>query len=141
LVQLGSTLYGTTSQGGSTQYCGGVGCGTVFAIVPGSPHVTLYTFTGGADGAYPSAALAALNGALYGTIGNTPPGSFGSVYSVTPQGAFSTTYAFQGGTDGYDPSGELLAVGNTLYGYAEGGGYVCRSKPLYDCGLIFEVTP
>jgi hypothetical protein len=62
-------LYGTTyGSYSSAQY------GTVFKLVPAtsaggtSSLTTLYTFTGGADGGYPSAGLIMdTHGALYGT--------------------------------------------------------------------------
>ena len=60
-------LYGTTNNGGRTG-CLGPGCGTVFKVTPNGTETVLYTFSGGIDGANPSAGLI-LDGAgnLYGT--------------------------------------------------------------------------
>jgi uncharacterized repeat protein (TIGR03803 family) len=59
-----NTLYGTTVGGG--QY----NPGTIFRITlgsGGSKETVLYSFTGGNDGAYPSASLTLDSGTLYGT--------------------------------------------------------------------------
>jgi uncharacterized repeat protein (TIGR03803 family) len=67
-------LYGTTQQGGITAgVCtntglGFTGCGTVFKIDTTGNETVLYRFTGGADGAFPSAGLVRDGaGNLYGT--------------------------------------------------------------------------
>ncbi len=43
------------------------GCGTVFKIKSSGKEPVLYRFTGGPDGANPSASLLAVKGVLYGT--------------------------------------------------------------------------
>jgi uncharacterized repeat protein (TIGR03803 family) len=59
-------LYGTTSQGGIG--CAPAGCGTVFKIDPSNNETTLYSFTGGSDGALSMAGLIMDQaGNLYGT--------------------------------------------------------------------------
>jgi uncharacterized repeat protein (TIGR03803 family) len=77
-------LYGTTSYGGScTQYSGG--CGTVFAIATDGTEKILYSFAGGADGAFPSAGLVQDSaGNLYGTTGSGGTFNFGTVFKITP---------------------------------------------------------
>jgi uncharacterized repeat protein (TIGR03803 family) len=64
-------LYGTTSSGGDVSHtpCAGVGgCGVVFKLDPAGKETVLHTFTGGADGANPSAnLLLGKDGNLYGT--------------------------------------------------------------------------
>ena len=45
-----------------------MGSGTVFKVTPGGALTTLYSFTGGADGGYPNAALTlGTDGNFYGT--------------------------------------------------------------------------
>src|SRR5260221_24230 len=62
LILSGSTLYGTAIYGGSS------GWGTVFALnTNGTGFTTPYNFTGGNDGANPSAGLILSNNTLYGT--------------------------------------------------------------------------
>ena len=75
---------GTTTGGGTNNF------GTVFALTPPAPGQTnwtesvLYSFTGGADGGYPSAALTDLRGALYSTAS-----SFGSLGAGASGGSIS----------------------------------------------------
>jgi uncharacterized repeat protein (TIGR03803 family) len=87
-------IYGTTYFGGYTN--GGLcrsGCGTIFKVEPSGNETSLYSFTGGADGAFPSAGLTMDNkGNLYGTaeIGGDlkcPAGGnqgCGVVFELTP---------------------------------------------------------
>ena len=59
-------LYGTTYAGGAG--CSGSGCGVVFEVSPNGVETVLYTFTGGSDGANPTAGLMKDgHGNLYGT--------------------------------------------------------------------------
>jgi uncharacterized repeat protein (TIGR03803 family) len=76
LIASGNTLYGTTY--GVTLEPGGSGIqnGTVFAMnMDGTGFRTLYSFTGGDDGARPVAGLTLAGNALYGT--STVGGAFG----------------------------------------------------------------
>jgi uncharacterized repeat protein (TIGR03803 family) len=76
-------FYGTTSGGGAADY------GTVFELDTSGNETLLYSFTGGADGAYPHAGLVPDSaGNLYGTtlyggIANGASG-FGVVFKLTP---------------------------------------------------------
>lgn len=63
-------LFGTTSFGGASHNCNGVGCGTVFNLDPSGEETVLHSFTDGRDGAFPSAGLIIdASGDLYGTAG------------------------------------------------------------------------
>ena len=132
-------IYGTTAD--SEPYYG-----TVFQLTPSGAAWTksiLYSFTGAADGATPSArVIFDQAGNLYGTTGN---GGYngcnqgcGVVYQLTPSGSGWTEnvlYAFQGGSDGeylrggviFDRSGNIY--GGTYQGGSGGG------------GTVFELTP
>lgn len=62
LLDSAGNLYGTTTRGGSS------GAGTVFKITPSGQETILYSFSGGVDGAMPSASLILdKKGNLYGT--------------------------------------------------------------------------
>src|SRR6266851_6454470 len=62
LILSGNTLYGTAVYGGSS------GWGTVFSVnINGTSFATMYHFTGGSDGANPSAGVILSNNTLYGT--------------------------------------------------------------------------
>ena len=93
-------IYGVTTLGGDLS-CGrngdGSGCGSVFKLTPGSggwTKSTLYTFTGGADGSYPSTGLIIdTTGNIYGMTSAGGQGSCeleegvygcGVVFEVTP---------------------------------------------------------
>jgi uncharacterized repeat protein (TIGR03803 family) len=75
-------LYGTTELGGNPANFSG--SGTVFKLTPAGNEKVLYTFTGGADGAYPLAALVMdKQGNLYGTTEEGGASGFGSLGSGT----------------------------------------------------------
>jgi uncharacterized repeat protein (TIGR03803 family) len=134
-------LYGTTYSGGTS------GWGTVFELIPpatkGQPWTqkTLYSFTGGADGANPMGNLVfGSNNVLYGTTYQGGSTGFGTVFQLTPAtgGVWNqkTLYTFQGGTDGAYPeagviqnSSTLVIYGTTLYG----------GSP--NCGTAFSLSP
>jgi uncharacterized repeat protein (TIGR03803 family) len=60
-------LYGTTSWGGSSPCYENEGCGVIFKIDTAGHETVLHSFTGGADGAYPTAGLVMdASGNLYG---------------------------------------------------------------------------
>ena len=75
LIEVDSTLYGTTLFGGGYGYCGGgtdtSGCGTVYSISPNGSESVLHAFKGIPDGAEPDTPPTAVNGTLYGV---TPQG-------------------------------------------------------------------
>jgi uncharacterized repeat protein (TIGR03803 family) len=131
-------LYGTTTYGGSGS--GNSGYGTVFKVTKSGAETVLYTFTGGADGAYPYSGLVLSGNMLYGTTngGGSGSGSEGNglVFEVnTKTGAETVLYTFTGGADGAGPWGGLVRdepgklYGGTLAGGASG------------YGTVFEVVP
>jgi uncharacterized repeat protein (TIGR03803 family) len=114
LVNVGGTLYGTTST------CSGLCHGTVFSITPAGQYQTVYTFgTQQNDGDTPSAALIDVNGTLYGTTAYG--GGNGNVFSVTPSGTETVIYNFSG-SDGSEPLAALKNVDGVLYGTTASGG-------------------
>ena len=120
LVEVGSTLFGTTQQGGSASD------GTVFKInIDGTGFGVLHTFTGGAsDGEFPGAGLTFAGGTLFGTTENGGASSDGTVFSMNTDGTgFQLLHTFAGGaSDGADPSSTLALVGSTLFGTTFSGG-------------------
>jgi uncharacterized repeat protein (TIGR03803 family) len=142
-------LYGTTYQGGAEGY------GTVFRLQPPATacksflcpwvETVLYSFTGGADGAYPQLGDLVFDqaGNIYGTTGiggsGTGCGSFGCgvVFKLTRSGGGwteSVLWNFTGGNDGGVPlSGVIFdSVGN-LYGTTSSGGNFA--------GTVYELSP
>jgi uncharacterized repeat protein (TIGR03803 family) len=102
----------------------------VFELTPsngGWTVSTLYSFTGGNDGANPFSGLVFDSaGNLYGTTYAGGSNGFGTVFRLAPSGSewtLSVLYTFQGGNDGGSPLGGLIfdASGN-LYGTTSRGG-------------------
>ncbi len=115
-------LYGTTTEGGL------YGQGTVYELSPQQDGTWtesfLYSFTGGADGGYPIAAVIRdEDGNLYGTTLYGGASGNGVVFRIDAQGNESVLYTFTGGTDGEFPAADLVRDqhGN-LYGTTESGG-------------------
>lgn len=143
LIEVGGTLYGTTSAGGTAN------AGTVFSVTPDGSETVLHAFQGGTDGAAPYGPLLYANGNFYGTTsggGGTPCTQFGvkvgcgTVFVLTPAGAESVLYAFKGRpVDGSAPGGGLIAANGVFYGNTLEGGTKNCAKP--GCGTVFSVTP
>ena len=108
-------FYGTTYNGGTN---GGLnhGNGTVFRITPGGALTSLYSFTGGDDGANPTSLVWGKDGNLYGGANGGGASNNGTIFRITPKGNFTVLYSFTGGEDGSGPT--VLAQGkdNKFYG-------------------------
>ena len=136
LINIGGTLYGTTSNGGVNA------AGTVFSLTQAGVEKVLYSFGNGAsDGNDPQTSLINIGNTLYGTTsyggayGRANRGlGFGTVFSVTRAGVEKVLHSFGSGSDGIYPQGALMNVGGTLYGTTSGGG-------VNDVGMAFSLTP
>ena len=136
-------MYGADEFAGYINHCsGGLGCGYIFQLVPGSGGWTenvIYEFHG-TDGAHPtSGVIVDQAGNLYGTTAGLYGGDGnGNVFELTPSGAGywneTILYSFQGGSDGEFPTGGVIfdSEGN-LYGAASTGG-------ANNGGTVFELT-
>ena len=115
LTLVGSTLFGTTSAGGTF---GIQGYGTVFSInTDGGGYQRLYSFTNGADGASPSAGLTLVGSTLYGTTDD----GYGAVFSLADLSVIPSRtpkkFIEGGSAAAVDPT---LAVTTTGYRYLSG---------------------
>ncbi|HEY1655297.1 MAG TPA: choice-of-anchor tandem repeat GloVer-containing protein [Candidatus Tumulicola sp.] len=128
LLDVGGTLYGTTSQGGKNKR------GTVFTVSTTGHEQVLYSFgaVGFRDGTNPSSALVNAGGTLYGTTEQGGNGSSGAVYSITKFGRENLVYSFNG-KDGSQPIGGVIDVKGVLYGTTYMGG-------AKNVGSVFSVT-
>jgi uncharacterized repeat protein (TIGR03803 family) len=156
LLDVGGTLYGTTTLGGSgggSYPCPGstsssyVPCGTVFSVTPSGTEKVLYTFSGFYGGGLPYAPLIDVKGTLYGTteIGGGDAdcafkgGSCGTAFSITTAGAEKALHYFNGlgssseKPDGALPYAGLIDVKGMLYGTTAAGGK-------HRGGTVFSIT-
>jgi uncharacterized repeat protein (TIGR03803 family) len=117
LTQVGSTLYGVTSEGGAAN------AGTIFKMgIDGSGYQLLHSFLGGADGATPLTSLTLVGSALYGTTRHGGSADKGTIYAINADGTgYQVVHTFLG-ANGEDPEGTLLLSGSTLYGTTVAGG-------------------
>jgi uncharacterized repeat protein (TIGR03803 family) len=116
-------LYGTTCAGGTNPGPYWDGYGTVFKISTNGAYTSLYSFTGGNDGAYPEGGLVqGSNGYLYGTTLYGGTNGWGTVFKISCNGALTTLYSFTGGNDGACPiAGLVQGSDGYLYGTTCGG--------------------
>ena len=139
-------LYGTTANSGA------FGQGNVFEMSPSSKggwsEATLYSFTGGSDGASPGTTLIFDNtGNLYGMTYYGGSGACndgydigcGVVFELSPSGQGNWTesvlYSFNVGNDAQNPLAGLVFDGSgNLYGTTVNGGTV-------GIGAVFELMP
>jgi uncharacterized repeat protein (TIGR03803 family) len=135
----GQSPYGGLVQGannnfyGSTLLGGADSAGNLFSMTNNGTVTSLYSFTGGSDGAEPVGSLIlASDGNFYGTALEGGSDTNGTVYRMTPSGAETTLYQFTGGSDGGEPYAPLIQArdgnfyGTTLIGGANGDGVIFR---------------
>src|SRR5580704_17453538 len=132
-----------------------IGALTVMAVsgaAQTSPALTtLYSFTGGNNGANPGAGVVfGKGGSLFGTTYYGGAKSLGTVYELTPGTGSTWTqsviYSFQGGTDGANPDAALtpgaggVLYGTTFLGGSTGNGTVFQSNPPASSGAPWTET-
>jgi uncharacterized repeat protein (TIGR03803 family) len=129
LTLSGSTLYGMTAGGGSSDG------GTIFKInTDGSGYTNLHSFVGGAsDGSQPRGSLALSGSTLYGMTYQGGSSNWGTIFKINTDGSgYTNLHSFVGGdSDGREPWGSLTLSGSTLYGMTMYGGGV---------GTIFKIN-
>ncbi len=140
LINVKSTLYGTTRNGGAN------GWGTVFSVTTTGTEKVLYSFGGGSDGGDPVATLIHVNGKLYGTTyyegnGEGCVNGCGTVFSVTTTGSEKVLHSFGGDADGANPAANLVNLNGTLYSTTTyGGAGGCGPHYPAGCGSVFALT-
>jgi uncharacterized repeat protein (TIGR03803 family) len=131
----GGNLYGTTTNGGSSN------AGMVFQLVRsmGWTEKSPYSFADGNDGGYPlSGLIFDQEGNLYGATTDGGTGGGGTVFVLTPSGG-SWTYSvlsnLAGTPGGCGPEGNLVMdQAGSLYGTT-----MCDGA--YGFGSVFKLTP
>jgi len=133
LILDGTTLYGTTSSGGSNN-----AQGVVFKLeTNGTGYQTLHHFTPGIndDCAAPWGGLAKSGTTLYGMAWLGGTGGLGSLFKLEADGTgYQILHHFIGGfVDGAHPYGSLIVDGTTLYGMTKDGG-------INNAGTVFRIN-
>jgi uncharacterized repeat protein (TIGR03803 family) len=126
-------LYGTTYLGGAANV------GAVYKLNAAGQETPLYSFTGGADGAYPASNVVLdAEGNVYGTTtrGGSASGDagYGVVFKITVAGQETVLHTFTNGSDGGYPGGVVLDSKGNLYGVASSGS-------AGGAGLVFTLNP
>jgi len=122
-------LYGTTEEGGAYGY------GVVFKLHQTGKETVLYSFTGGVDGATPTARIVRdPDGNLFGTTLYGGTYGDGTVFKLDTRGKETVLHSFAGRADGAGPVGGLIRDANgTLYGTTFGGNGS-------DYGTVFKLS-
>lgn len=128
LITDGTSLYGTTAQGGVNDL------GVIFKIhTDGSSFSKLWDFNG-ADGKYPSGSLISDGTFLYGMTIFGGAINQGSLYKIKPDGTgFVKLFDFNG-SNGRVPFGSIIIDGTFLYGMTYNGGAI-------NLGVLFKIKP
>lgn len=126
-VMVSNTLGSTPSAGASLT--------VVTLTAPGVAISTLYSFTGGLDGANPNGLMQETNGNFYGTTQDGGTNSAGTIFQMTPAGALTTLSLFSNAPGrGYNPTAALVqGPDGNLYGTTEHGGS-------QNAGTFFKTT-
>ena len=134
-------FYGTTYSGGTNLWSG-----TVFKISTNGVLTTLYSFTGGNDGANPQVALVqGSDGYFYGTT-PTEGGPFGlhrgTVFKISTNGTLNTLYSSPGDYSG-SSNGLFHGRDGNFYGSTSGLSYRCYFVGFlcYSGGAVFAIPP
>jgi len=128
VLDAAGNMYGTTAAAGVNFF------GTIFTVDTVGDESVLYSFTGGADGAYPYAHLVVdtsgslyTSGNLYGTASQGGCCGQGSVFEFSG-GVLTPLYGFSGAPNGANPDGQIPVGGlimdsaGNLYGTASTAG-------------------
>jgi len=111
LTLSGSTLYGTTANGGSSNYR------TVFKVnTDGTSFTLLKDFTNSGGGTHPSASLTLSDSTLYGTTYSGGTSDRGTVFRIDTDGTGFTVLKSFTGSNGAYPKASLTLSESTLYG-------------------------
>jgi uncharacterized repeat protein (TIGR03803 family) len=131
-------LYGTTVQSylsrSNNEFAG---YGTIFKVALSGSLTTVYSFAGGADGAYPFTRLTqAGDGNLYG-IAFGGSGGWGTIFRITPGGSYDVLHSFSYTDGGYAIIGGVYPHGGLVQG-ADGNLYATTT--IGGPGLVYGVA-
>lgn len=127
LVLSGSTLYGTTREGGTNWY------GFVFKIQTDGNGFELLKEFAGDDGAEPQGGLTLSGTTLFGTTASGGTNGYGIVFKLQTDGSGFTVLKHFSGDDGAFPHADLALSGTGLFGTTPEGGS-------NNCGTVFRLN-
>jgi uncharacterized repeat protein (TIGR03803 family) len=116
LTLSGTTLYGTTWQGGATGY------GTIFKVNTDGSGFTVLRQLNASAGANPLGSLVLSGATLYGTTSQHGGKGGGTVFRMNTDGSGFTVVKDFDTSDGLCPEAGLALLGTTLYGTTVTGG-------------------
>lgn len=130
LVLSGTTLYGTTVNGGLLPTVFALASGTVFSVDLSGDYLTdLCVFPGASGAGEPDTGLALSGNTLFGTAGQDGIDNSGAVFEINTNGSdYSEIWDFSGtdnngdNPDGAQPRGVLVLSGGMFYGTTRYGG-------------------
>ncbi len=131
LAVLGTSLYGTTSDGGANN-CEFGQCGTIFRVRPNGAEKIIHDFNSG-EAFSPAADLLAVGDAVWGT--SPYAGGAGAVFKTQKSGN-TTTYDLAVGEQAI---AGVLKAGGAFYGTTFSGGFNCGFEEY--CGTVYKMTP
>jgi len=121
-------FFGTTQIGGSNS------AGTVFQMTTNGHVTTLYSFTGGSDGAIPFAPPApGPDGILYGTTFQGGESDNGTIFKMSAAGALTTLVSFDIANGDFPYAGLVLGNDRSFFGTSYQGGAFGR-------GTVYRVS-
>ncbi len=112
----------------------GAALAVISVTAPGITMASLYSFTGGNDGANPYAPLVqAIDGNFYSTTYGGGTYGYGNIFRMTTNGALTVAHSFNYSSDGaYPYAGLAQYLNGSLFGLASSGGR-------YGDGVAFQV--
>ncbi len=121
-------FYGVTISGGTANE------GTIYRMTPAGKITTIYSFTGGSNGAQPNTSLVlGTDGYLYGTTYAGGSSNAGTIFKITQSGTLTYLHTFAG-SDGKSPQTTLVqGTGDVFYGMTTVGG-------ANNDGALFQIT-
>src|ERR1017187_2507393 len=130
ILDSAGNLFGTAASGGTANK------GVVYKLDTAGQETVLYSFTGGADGRYPTAGVILDSaGNLYGTTYFGGTGGHGVAYKLDTAGQETVLYSFTDGTDGGGPyAGVIRDSAGNLYGTTYYGGTA-------NLGVVYKLDP
>ena len=144
LTLVGTTLYGETFYGGSSNF------GVIFSVhTDGSDFTILHQFSG-ADGIYPVGGLQpGPGGVLYGVSQYGGPAytgigvysGYGVLFQINQDGTYVHLHDFADGTDNAYPQNILIDSSGTIFGAAGLSTEAKCYKGANNCGVIYQYFP